>query len=351
MSFNYIHTLGDSTLDNFFWMLHTSSLDPQKAKETSVEGILEKQGLKDGYRFVGHAYDGFTTRSVLEGDRIGEVLPNGEEKALYMREKASQRIRIRPLHELQKSISSSPSSVHYVVISVGGNDFRVNFRNPWRLLKDIPQIQKRYSQILEKVQKLPGRDIRPILMLQYRPDANNDPYRIYPLFKVIGIIAVAVHIVCLAILTAPLWALAGMISALAGACTFFSGAVIFYLSLKIIPFSVTKDVFLGREVGMAALGGLMQTFYRPILKRAKHDRLPVLDLANTFHPRKKIYACGIEPGKKGGQLIAEGIQHIVKHHDFSKESSLYSKSLSQANYTKKPNTSPASWQVIYPANF
>ena len=345
---NYIHTLGDSTLDNFFWMLHAFSSDVQKAKESSVEGILRQQGTKEGYKVISHAYDGFTTRSVLEGDRIGEVLPNGQEKTLYMREKASQKIRVRPLHELQKNISSSPTSVHYVVMSVGGNDFRVNLKNPWRLLLDLPQTQKRYLKILEKVQKLPGRDIRPILMLQYRPDANNDPYHIYPIFKVIGIVAVAIHMIGLALLTSPLWMLAGKISALAGGWMFFSGAAILYLSSKIVPFSVTKDVFLGRNVGMAALGGLMKTFYQPILERAKRDRLPVLDLANTFHPRKKIYACGIEPGEKGGRLIAEGIWHIVKQHDFSKESFLYSKTSSQSSYTRKPNASPASWYVAYP---
>ncbi len=350
MNAGYIHTLGDSTLDNLFWMLQNTPSDLESAKASSVEGLLQKQLGKNGYQVVSHAYDGFTTRSILEGGRIGEVLPPGEEQALYMREKASHRIRVRPLAELQKNLSSSPTALHYVVISVGGNDFRVNLQNPWRLILDLPQIQKRYLQILEKVQKLPARHIRPILMLQYRTDATNDPYHIYPLFKVIGLVAVLAHIVCLALLTAPLWFIAGKISALAGGLMFFGSAAAFYLSLKVIPFSVTRDAFRGRNIGMAMLGGLMQSFYRPILQQAKKDRLPVLDLANTFHPYRKLYECGIEPGKQGAKLIAEGIGHIVKHHDFTGKSLIYSKPDPKSVYTSKVNKNPASWHVVYPKN-
>ena len=95
MTVGYVHTLGDSTLDNLFWRLENSDLD--KAKKTSVEGSLQKLVKKDKYEVLSHAYDGFTTRSVLEGDTIGAVLPPRPEKSLYMREKAPHGINVHPL--------------------------------------------------------------------------------------------------------------------------------------------------------------------------------------------------------------------------------------------------------------
>jgi len=349
MTIGYIHSLGDSTLDNLFWMLGKPGSTVKSAKESSVEGVLKERTKADNYKVVSHAYDGFTTKSVLQGDRIGAVLPLWREKKLYMKEKASRGSYVHPLKNLQKKISLDPDTPHYVVISIGGNDFRENLRNPWRLIKDIPQIQKRYLQIVEKVKGLQGRNVHPILMLQYRTDAKNDPYMIYPLFKAIGIVAITTHLVCLALLTAPIWAIAGKITVLVGGLTFLGSAAGLYLSQKIVPLSVTKEALLGKKIGMAMLGTLMHSFYQPILEQAKKARLPVLDLANTFHPYRELYECGIEPGKKGSQLIAKGIHHIVKHHDFTGESILYSKPDKKPIYTGVVNRDPSAWHVAYPS--
>jgi hypothetical protein len=347
MAISKLHTLGDSTLDNLFWTLEDCNFNVKNAKQDSVEGILQEHLKVDQYEVVSHAYDGFTTTSVLKGDQIGAVLPNGRAKALYMREKAFQSRFAYPLTELQQKVSETPDAPHYVVMSVGGNDFRENLLKPWHLLKDIPQIQKRYLQILEKIKGLEGKNIQPILMLQYRTDANDDPYWIYPVFRAIGSVAVIVHLTCLALLTAPIWILAGKISALVGGLAFLSGAIGLYLSRKIVPLSVTKDVFLGKSLSMATLAALMQSFYQPILEYAKKERIPILDLPNTFNPYHKLYDCGIEPNKEGGKLIAEGIYHILKHHDFAGESALYSKSGQSPTYTRAANTNPSSWQVTY----
>ncbi|NGX38155.1 MAG: hypothetical protein K1000chlam2_01327 [Chlamydiae bacterium] len=339
----YIHTLGDSTLDNLYWMLQ--NFDIKDAKLHSVEGVL--QTLADGYKVVSHAYDGFTTQSVLEGDRIGEVLPSGPTKDSYMRERKGSQV-VHPLADLEQNVSKAANTPHYIVISVGGNDFRANFQNPWRLLKDIPEIQKRYLQIVEKVRSIPGRNVQPILVLQYRTDANHDPYLIYPLLGIIGVVAMMFHVTCLALLTAPVWIIAGKISIWKGGLAFLTGAVGLHLSRKSIPLSVTKDVFLGKKISMVTLGALMQSFYQPILEQAKKDRIPVLDLSNTFHPYRKLYEHGIEPSQEGGKLIAEGIYHILKHHDFRSESMLYSKSSKNSIYTGVTNKNPSAWRVAYP---
>lgn len=347
MVLGYVHTLGDSTLDDLFWMLKNSDL--KSAKQNSVEGTLKKHVKVDGFKVVSHAYDGFTTKSVLRGDRIGAVLPYYEEKDLYMKEKAARGFYAKPLTTLENKITEAPNVPHYVVISVGGNDFRENLRNPLKLLKDIPQIQKRYLEIVEKVKGLGSHNVHPILMLQYRTDANNDPYLIYTLLKVIGIAAFFTHVTSIALMTAPLWAVAGQVSALAGGLLFFGGALGLYLSQKVVPLSVTKDVFLGKKIGMSMLGALMQKFYQPILEYAKKERIPLLDLPNTFNPYEKLYISGIEPGKEGGKLIAEGIHHIVKNHDFTKESALYSKWGKQPTFTATLNKTPSAWRAVYPS--
>jgi hypothetical protein len=344
-----IHTLGDSTLDNLFWMFQGSHLNVEKAKKSSVEGALQERVKSDDFEVISHAYDGFTTRSVLEGDTIGAVLPARPEKNLYMKVKASQGTFVRPLDDLKKRVSKSPDSPHYVVISVGGNDFRANLLNPCRFVKDIPKIQKRYMQIVDQVKGLQGRDIRPILMLQYRTDANNDPYCIYPLLKVIGIVVVAVHVVFIALLTAPIWIVAGQISLLVGGILFLSAAAGLLISRKVAPLSITKDILSGKKISMVVMGALLHSFYKPILEKAKKERIPVLDLPNTFNPYEKLYESGIEPGKEGSKLIAEGIHHIVKSHDFTGESFLYSKPGRIPHYTRSPNTNPSSWHVAYPS--
>lgn len=338
----YIHTLGDSTLDTLYWMLRNG--DTQTAKKHSVEGKLREHG----HNVISHAYDGFTTRSILGKDSIGAVLPSDHAKRIYMKEKAANGISISPLEELQKKISEKPHESHYVAISVGGNDFRVNLHNPWRLIRDISQIQNRYLQIVEKVKNLQGDDIQPLLILQYRTDANHDPYRIYSVFGILGSIAVATHLVCLALLTAPIWLLAGKVSAIVGALVTLAGAIGLYGSQKIVPLSVTKNVLLGKKISMSMLGGMLESFYQPILNRAKKDRIPILDLPNTFNPYEKLYECGIEPNAKGGKLIADGIHHIVTQHDFSKESILYSKPSGKSEFTGAANRNSSEWKVAYP---
>lgn len=336
-----IQTLGDSSLDNLYWMI-LKGYDLNTAKKLSVEGQLREMG----HHVFSHAYDGFTTHSVLGKDRIGAVLPRGQAYQVYMREKAANGLDVTPLEELQQKISEKPDDIHYVAISVGGNDFRVNLGRPWSLIRDIPQIQARHAEIVDKVKGLQGRNIRPILIFQYRTDANHDPYLIYTVFGILGAVAVATHLICIALIATSLVILGAQISLIAGGVIGLIGAAGLYVSHKIIPLSVTKNVLKGNSIGVSTISALMESFYQPMLAKAKKENIPILDLPNTFNPHEKLYESGIEPNAAGGKLIAEGIDHIVKHHDFSGESKLYSKPSGSSEYVGIGHASD--WKVALP---
>lgn len=347
MSIRYFYALGDSTLDNLFWMLERG-LSMDAAKKASVEGQLAARLNADEHQYevVSCAYDGFTTTSLLEGDDIGWVIGNYPP---YMREKVKGDTPfVRPLEELKEKISRHPESTHYVVLSVGGNDFRVNLLNPWRLIRDIPHVQQRYLQIVEKIKELGNKNVRPILMFQYRTDANDDPYKIYPLMGLIGGLVAAIHILSIALLIAtPLLAIAGKIAALSVIPLSVIGITCLYFSHRAVPLSVTKDILSGKKIGMVFLDFLIEQFYQPMLEKAKKDKLPILDLSNTFDPYDDLYICGIEPSKKGGTLISEGLEHILRNHDFESSSRLYSKSKGDKEYQSVENNSPKDWKVSY----
>ncbi|MBS0629131.1 MAG: SGNH/GDSL hydrolase family protein [Verrucomicrobia bacterium] len=337
-----IKTLGDSSIDNLYWMIKLGDLN--SAKRKCVEGQLRQMG----HIVSSHAYDGFTTRSVLGGDSIGAVLPtNHPAFQSYMKEKAPKQRAVYPLADLQDKISQEPKTTHHVVISVGGNDFRVNLQRPWRLINDIPKIQERYCQIVKNVKSLNGR-VKPILVFQYLTDANQDYYGIYTIFGILGILAVTIHLSCIALLTAPIWALAGSISTVSATITTSIGAIGLYGSHRIIPLSVTQKVLMGNKFSLSLITEMMQRFYQPVLELAQKEGIPILDLPNTFNPYEPLYDSGIEPNEAGGQLIAKGIDHIVTHHDFSGKSKLYSKSTGQSVYSSIDNENPTGWTVRVP---
>lgn len=358
----YVHTLGDSTLDNFYWMLKEYPESELDAKENSVEGQL-KTNLnqnEDCYEIVSHAFDGFTTSNVLDGGNVGSVLYINpgfkltEEKKKYLKDKKinprSQNYSRNPLDELKKAINEKPASIHYVVISVGGNDFRTRLHNPLALLKEITKIQKRYLSILNEIKSIKNENIRPIVMLQYKVSAQKDQYGIYRIIKGLGSLVITIHLLCISlIITSPLLFLAGLINTKANVILIGLGSLCFALSTYVIPFGFTTEVLSGQGIGPSLLGKLLEIFYRPILKQAKIDGLPVLDLSNTFNPYDgDLYISQIEPSQKGGKLIAEGITHIVKNHDFqNKKSLIYSKNSADLFTSIENNNSKKSNRTAY----
>jgi len=167
MSKIQVHTLGDSTLDNCYWLLNGSNA--ATVKDDTVEGLLAKK-LGSDYELVSHAYDGFTTTSVLEGGDVGRVLSINPHQNHSTRARAyldnrkinplSERFFAHPLNDLKAAVAKDPESIHYVVISVGGNDFRERLLNPIALLTDIGQIQERYLRIIKEVKDLKSKNRR-----------------------------------------------------------------------------------------------------------------------------------------------------------------------------------------------
>ena len=113
----YVHLLGDSTLDNNYWVQDESNPNNGAMHQNSVAGILQTK-LADAI-VVNHAYDGFTTKSVLHGGQVGAVLPEGPRKIAYLQHKALPNSYVNPMYELQRKITEAPDVTHAVVISVG----------------------------------------------------------------------------------------------------------------------------------------------------------------------------------------------------------------------------------------
>lgn len=343
-----VHTLGDSTLDNLYWMTNGRGDNLKDAEADSIEGKLQEKLGTQGYLVVSHAYDGFTTRNVLQGGEIGAVFPwEGPKKAAYVQAKKgnSDQTIVYPLHELERHIEAHPNVPHYVVLSVGGNDFRANLETPWKLLTIIPNVQDRYFHILDRIQQLRQgsdgrhREIRPILMFQYRTARYNDPYLIYRLLGVLG----CIHLVCLSILgNIGLLFATGRIRPMTAGIFSSLATAFFVASLRAIPFKVTLGILRGQHPGVAMIGALMEKLYYPILERAKNDKIPILDLPNSFNPYQDLYIAGIEPNKSGGEKIAQGLAKIIKEHHYPSESQLY-----RCNGRSRPNR-PQEWQVAYP---
>jgi hypothetical protein len=58
-----------------------------------------------------------------------------------------------------------------------------------------------------------------------------------------------------------------------------------------------------------------------------------------------LYIAQIEPSQKGGALIAEGIDHIIKHHDFSSSTSMIYSKKGDNPFAAVENQGAGSWSV------
>jgi hypothetical protein len=237
------------------------------------------------------------------------------------------------------------------VISVGGNDFRERLGNPLAMLREIPRVHERYLQIVKEIKSLKDRDIRPILMLQYRLDAHDDHYLIYMILTIVGGIFSTIHASgFLGIAASAMALVVNKVNRHFGLAVMSISFAALALGRLVIPLKVTKGILSGQRVSMATLGGLLETFYKPILAQAKADGIPILDLPNTFNPNdSSLYIAQIEPSQKGGKLIAEGLSHIIKTHPFnSPKSIIYSQGNSQTEFTGIENRGSGTWSVNYP---
>ncbi|MEM8727247.1 MAG: hypothetical protein AAGE99_00825 [Chlamydiota bacterium] len=308
-----VFLVGDSTLDNIYWL-------GADAKKDCIQGQLTEQ-LGSDFEVINESYDGFTTENVLNGGKVGAVLPSPRDY-LIKRFGKSKTFSTRPIGNLKTKIGPNclPNffQTHYVVISVGGNDFRVLLSQPWKLLAEIPDVQKRYLRIVDHVQKL-GRNIKPIFMFQYRTDACSRPYFICTILGALGYIAATINTLAIGALFYSAYRLTrNRVSATVGIAKIFIAALFLYLSHRRLSIRVTKEIFMGKRAGLAVFGAMLERLYPPMIKKAIEDGIPILDLPNLFNPLDpELFICEIEPSKKGGALIATRLAEIVKAYDWA----------------------------------
>jgi hypothetical protein len=315
----YLHVVGDSTLDNLWWRLDDTDSNLKQAEFTSIEGKLKFRGKVDNFEVVSHAYDGFTTTSVLDGDKIGRVLTSNFDspkfKAYASVKNPKDLNTVQPLKQLSDFVHANPSAKHFVVISVGGNDFRECLDNPIKLLSIFSDVQKRYLEIVKEVDKL-GLNVHPILMFQYRTSISNRPYQIYTKLGLLGSVATAVNLVSIgAVFIMGCMLKQNKISNLFAASMCTLAAAIFAGSIYAIPSKATIGILKGQHAGVTVIGALMELLYQPIVDYARKHKLCILDLSNSFNPfTHEFYESEIEPSQYGGESIAQGIAYAVQYH-------------------------------------
>ncbi len=332
-----VYLLGDSTLDNLFWL---------EKSEDAIENQLTEGLRSHGYKVENLAYDGFTTQNVLTGGEIGEVLPKwvAAYKA-YSEQRGSGEI--KPLEELKERVSKDLKQTSFVVLSVGGNDFLVNLMNPLKLVSSISEIQKRYFQIIDQLQDLNSKNVKPILMFQYRTEAAgsdpySDPYKVYSITRLIGIVSTVMQVAALFLFSSFVFSRVPFsLLRLSGVCL---SPFLFFLGHRFAP--IEQAIFT-RKLSMIVVNRLMESFYSPILERARQEKIPILDLPNTFNPYDKLYKSGIEPNKRGGELIASGIKQIVLNYAHDDPSFLYFSKNGPDGFERIEN-GPEGWKVALP---
>lgn len=312
---NFVHLVGDSTLDNLFWLSNDKGKQPG---EVCIEGKL-KVALGDSYTVVNHAWDGFTTDDVLQGGNVGVVLGNRTDVYNYALARGKQYFEVvHPLETLEKSIREETKAKHYVVISVGGNDFRTKLSQPWALLSEDSAAQERYFQILDRVQGMGDKNVVPILMFQYRTDLQDKFYQIYEIFKGLGLFVAALNTIAIGVIgyAGYRW-LTGKISRTVGLCTIFLGALFLYLSHRQLNLRFMIDMT-QKHIALAVFENLLNRFYAPMMERAERDNLSIIYSDETLDPYNPFhYIQDIEPSEAGGEIIAGAITNAVKGHSSS----------------------------------
>lgn len=307
---NFVHLLGDSTLDNLIWLMGAQHSDPQKG---CVEGKL-KTALGNEYTVVNHAWDGFTTQDVLNGGQVGSVLSVFSNLTQYVAARNKTKFEhVKPLETLKASIDGDKDATHYVVISVGGNDFRVKLLQPWALLSEISAVQQRYLQILDQVQGMGDRNVVPILMFQYRTDLQDRVYGIYTIFKGLGLLVATLNTIAMGVIgyAGYRW-ITGKISRMVGLRNMFLGAVFLYFSHRQLSLKFMADMTT-KHTGLAVFENSLNRLYAPMIERATRERIKIIYSHETLDPHNpQHYMSDIEPSPEGGEVIAKRIAEAVR---------------------------------------
>ena len=369
----YVHLYGDLTLDNIYDLLDQTGSNLLQAKNDCVEGKLQTQ-LGSGYQVVSHAYDGLALEDLDPNSGSDAIVgrnlnpKSGPKRDAYIGYLRNREIhifddgKVYPTLDLRDSMDKEPQAVHYVVMSLGGEDFRrklttteggffIKFLNCLRLVRKFKETQERYLHFVDLVPSLPrnGKNVRPILMFQYRPAVHHDQSS--PIYGLLGSVAKVVTLFQVIALGVLSWMgirlIAGKVR-IAPAVISCLAAAFLVASPRVVPLQVTRRMIKGQSPGMAMLGVWMEKFYRPILEYAQQKKLPILDLPNSFNPfNQNHYISGIEPSLEGGERIARGLAKIIKTvvTPDSQSSTIYRVGPFDTHVSKNfPNT----WTVEYP---
>lgn len=289
-----IVTFGDSVLDNLIWVRNN--------KKLSVVGLLKQFFVGKDVKVKNCAYDGARTDDVLAPREmiIGGVLnghsgvgdyvklraigKDGRSLKPYIHVVNQNTYTVNPLDKLKRIAESNPDAEIHCYTSIGGNDFRVKLQEgPAQLMKEIPKVQDRCLDIFKEIAKIGG-NIKIIPVLVYKTDVQDRQYGVYKAMGGIG-----------------------------------------------KQMGMKGD---NSEIANRTFDWFLEKFYEPIIKYAKVNKLPVLNLFKTFDSNdSSLYECTIEPSKDGGKLIAEGMQHITTNHNMD-EYGMYAKPPNESSYVK-----------------
>ncbi len=189
-----IALLGDSTLDNGFWIQKKSTYSLKTHNVTHQTAIaLASQAQSGSFEVANFAVDGATTSDLLNPCNLSKVLPCDEDHPR------------RPVNQLKAAREWQPDMV---VLSVGGNNYREalattlgrELNYPQLLLRITPQkakpiiseaflrvkekLLKEYKQIIDRL-VTENQDLKRIVLLsQYYPAITElTPYFIYTGFS------------------------------------------------------------------------------------------------------------------------------------------------------------------------
>jgi hypothetical protein len=250
-----ITLLGDSTIDNQFWVNEMFG-DPELSV---VENLIE---MLPGYNIQDYSRDGFTTKDILVGAYQDKVFENSK-YSLYPHEI------LKPLKFAEESLKNS----HFIILSIGGNnvcEFSMEAGNSEERLradfiknnfeKMLAKLCDDYVEIVHRIREL-NNVARIVLMTQYYPSVSQEDYKIYQFMEVIG---------------------------------------------KVLNLGgISNDC-------MDVIHTMMKMIYHNIFSRIPADNVVVADITSSLNLYdEKNYVCQIEPSGFGGKKIAQWLKYMI----------------------------------------
>lgn len=309
--------LGDSTIDNKIWVypgiygngimtklgIHGASPRTRVRRShglfsigTELSVVENLMDMLPGCRISDFTNDGFTTSDLLNGNYKDKVFPAG---AFYDFP-----------HELYEPLEKAKSAIaeaNYIVLSVGGNNFREFLQSSFRIADPasrvnyirenfptlVEETKREYIELLQKVLVMnPNATL--VLMTQYYPSFVQNDYRVYDFMSEVGR---ALH---------P------------------------DLQDTLKPQDVIQD--------------LVKQLYSGVLTAIQpySDRLVVADLMSSLNPHDPAnHVKQIEPSGIGGRRIASMLgylmtQHVARGHIYQFPAQYFTSNSAQAGqYVKK----------------